>query len=147
MMIDPTLDLASDPDSIRVQKLPIPVLVQWMKKDGECQTLEGLVNFRAGDPVLTGVEGEQWSMPAHAFGAAYEPVAPLVPGADGQYRKKPLAVWAKQLPQSADVKVSFQDSTLHGEAGDWLLQYGRGDFGIVSATIFARTYSRAAESA
>ena len=29
---------------------------------------------------------------------------------------------------------------LHGEPGDWLLQYGPGDFGIVGDTIFAQTY-------
>jgi hypothetical protein len=147
MMIDPALDLARDPGAVRVQKLPVPVTVQWMAHDGACQTLEGTVHFRAGDPVLTGVEGEQWTMPAQTFSASYEAVPPLPAGDDGLYRKKPRVVRAVRLAQPADVRVSFQDSLLHGEPGDWLVQYGPGDFGIVAASIFGKTYQVMDESA
>ena len=83
MRIGPGIDLAADPASVPVQKLPVPVQVRWMLQDGVCRTLEGEVNYRAGDPVLTGDEGEQWTMPSAAFASAYEPVPPLAVGSDG----------------------------------------------------------------
>lgn len=140
MIVDTTRTLAHEVGSVQAQKRPIPVHVRWMRADGTCQTREGAVWYRAGDPLLTGVEGEQWTMPAASFLATYEPVAPLKPCDDGPYVKKALPVWAQRLAQPADVKVSFQDSLLHGAPGDWLVQYGPSDFGIVAAAIFSKTY-------
>lgn len=140
MIVDPATDLARTPGSVQVRKLPVPVQVRWMAQAGVCPTREGDVAFAAGDPVLTGVEGEQWTMPAARFLAAYEPVAPLAPGADGPYRKKPALVWARRLDAPADVRVGYQHDLLHGEPGDWLVQYGPGDFGMVAAAIFDKTY-------
>jgi hypothetical protein len=31
---------------------------------------------------------------------------------------------------------------LHGKAGDWLLQYGPGDFGVAEQARFARIYRK-----
>lgn len=140
MIVDPATDLAQLPDSVRVRKLPVPVLVSWASDAGVCQTREGAVAFAAGDPVLTGIEGERWTMPARRFLDTYEPVPPLAPGADGHYRKKPLTVWARRLAQGAAVRVGYQHDLLRGEPGDWLLQYGPGEFGIVARDIFDRTY-------
>jgi hypothetical protein len=140
MIVDPPRTLAHEAGSVRVQKRPIPVQVSWMRADGICQTREGAVRYRAGDPVLTGVDGEQWTMPAASFLATYQPVAPLRLCEDGHYIKKALPVWVQRLVQSVGVKVSFQDSMLHDASGDWLVQYGPGDFGIVSAAIFDKTY-------
>lgn len=140
MIIDPATDMAHAPGSVRVRKLPIPVQIHWTKQAGVCQTREGAVAFAAGDPLLTGIEGECWTMPASTFLAAYEPVPPLTFGADGAYRKKQFAVWARRLAQAAEVRVGYQHDLLHGEAGDWLLQYGPGNFGIVAAAIFDKTY-------
>lgn len=140
MIIDPATELAGTPDSVQVRKLPVPVQVRWMAQAGVCQTLEGDVAYAAGDPVLTGVEGEHWTMPAQRFLATYEPSTPLESGADGAYRKKPTVVWARRLAEATVVQVGFRRDLLHGEPGDWLVQYGPGDFGVVGAAIFDKTY-------
>ncbi|MGJ7917752.1 PGDYG domain-containing protein [Massilia sp. LXY-6] len=140
MIVDSSTDLAHTPGCVRVRKLPISVQVHWAAQPGVCQTREGAVAFAEGDPVLTGIEGERWTMPARRFLASYEPVPPLAPGADGAYRKRPVTIWAQRLAQAADVRVGYQHDLLHGEPGDWLVQYGPGDFGVVARAIFDKTY-------
>lgn len=140
MTIDPATDLSRDPAAVRVRKLPVAVQVRWMHEDGVCATLEGDVRYRAGDPLLTGVRGEQWTMPAAAFARAYDAADGTAYGSDGRYRKKPLAVWALRLAAPASVAAGGQRDLLQGQPGDWLVQYGPGDFGIVAADIFAATY-------
>ncbi len=49
-------------------------------------------------------------------------------------------MWVLRLDRPASVKVGWQDSPVEGKAGDWLVQYGPGNFGIVSADIFDATY-------
>ena len=140
VMTEPAINISKHPAAIRVEKLPIPIKVQWITEDGICQTLEGEVAYQAGDPVLTGAEGEQWTMPKQQFLANYKSIAPTVAGADGYYYKKPLSVYALKLDQPMDVQVGHQKNLLHGEPGDWLLQYEPGKFGIVAALIFDKTY-------
>lgn len=140
MTIDPAADLSRDPAAVRVRKLPITLQVRWMPTDGVCATLEGEVRYRAGDPLLTGMQGEQWTMPAATFARAYEAAAGTAYGSDGCYRKKPLAVWALRLAAPATVAAGGQRDLLQGQAGDWLVQYSPGEFGIVAADIFAATY-------
>lgn len=140
MTIDPATDLSRDPAAVRVRKLPIALQVRWMDADGVCATLEGEVRYRAGDPLLTGVRGEQWTMPAETFAGAYEAADATTYGSDGRYRKKPLEAWALRLAAPATVAVGGQHDLLRGQPGDWLVQYGPGDFGIVAADIFAATY-------
>lgn len=137
------IDLARHPQAVRVRKLPLPVEVRWMARDGVCQTLEGEVAYRAGDVVLTGIDGESWPVAADRFAAGYEPVPPTQPGADGAYRKRQVTLLALQLQQALTVRVGYQHDPLQGKAGDWLVQYGPDDFGIVAATIFPRTYELA----
>jgi hypothetical protein len=135
-----TEDLSADPATVRVRKRPMPVSVRWTVADGICSTLEGDVAYHAGDPILTGPEHEQWTMPRDRFDARYEAIAPTVGGADGLYRKKPAIVHALRLGGPRNVRIRGEGNVLHGEAGDWLLQYGADDYGIVAASIFDKTY-------
>jgi PGDYG protein len=41
------------------------------------------------------------------------------------------------------VQVGEQRDPLRGEAGDWLLQYGPGDYGVVASSVFEKTYEPA----
>ena len=65
-------------------------------------------------------------------------------GAAGSYRNRPAPVYARQYAQAFVVTRASGD-VLHGRAGDWLLQYGKGDHGIADAGRFARVYRAIAD--
>lgn len=134
-----TPELNIDPRAVKVRKRPATVSVAFADTDGMLSTLEGKVAYRTGDAILTGVEGEHWPVRLPVFLASYSPAAAL-PGQPGTYFKKPMDVLALQLTEELVVVVGWQDDLLHGNPGDWLLQYGPGDYGIVTPLIFAQTY-------
>lgn len=136
-------DLAADPRALRVSKKPIPVQVEFATADGTCDTLEGPVRFRAGDAILTGVEGERWPVRREAFLSAYEAVAPTRAGSSGAYRKVAAPAYAMRLERHREVPVGWQNDPLHGEPGDWLLQYADGSRGILRDRIFRESYDPA----
>jgi hypothetical protein len=115
-------------------KRPILHPYRIAQHDELIQTREGSVQARAGDYVLTGVEGEVWPIPAKKFFATYEVAGTAI------CRKRPIEVLAMQMDRPFIVKVSWQDSALSGEAGDWLVQYGEQSYGVVGESIFAKTY-------
>ena len=71
-----------------------------------------------------------------------EPEAPTTMGADGRYRARPLPVLARQIEEPFSAERSAGGDMLHGKAGDWLLQYGPGDFGVAEQARFARIYRK-----
>ncbi len=133
-------DLARDPLARPARKRPLPVSVEFATEAGVLPTLEGPVRYRAGDALLTGIAGERWPMRRARFNAAYEPVAPTVAGAAGTYRRRPLVVWARRMSEPFSVRVGAAGDSLQGRAGDWLVQHGPGDYGIVAADLFGLTY-------
>ena len=135
------LNLANDPDAARYEK-DETVRVVFARMDGELQSPEGLNLYRSGDALVTGSTGGRWSVSRDRFDAKYLPVPPCVTGADGDYRARPLPVWAKQMPADFSIRRSAGGDLLHGHAGDWLLQYAPGDYGIVEAARFSRVYRR-----
>ncbi len=138
-------DLANDPHALRVCKRPVPVQVEFAAADGVCKTLEGEVHFRAGDALLTGGQGERWPIRYDLFLSSYEPVPPTRRGESGAYRKLPALAHARRLTEPAQVPVSWQNDPLHGDAGDWLIGYADGSYGIVQDAIFRETYAPAAD--
>ena len=135
-------DLAADPRAQRVRKLPIPVHVMFAASSGMVETLEGPVRHEPGDAILTGVQGERWPVQREAFDRAYAPVPPTRPGADGTYIKRPLDALALPLRDALTVPVGGHGDRLHGQPGDWLLQYGDCSYGVVSSAIFQAPYER-----
>jgi len=127
-------------EAICVQKKDIPVVVRFDKADGVCKTKEGYVSYKAGDAIMTGVEGEQWPIERRKCDATYEPVSPRQTGGNGKYVKKPIPVYALPMQEPFYVIMSWGHNRLEGEAGDWLLEYGKNDYGIVSQSIFEKTY-------
>ena len=142
-MTDDLPDLAADPRAIRVCKKPIPVQVEFATADGTCETLEGTVRFRAGDAILTGVKGERWPVSREAFLSSYEAVPPTRAGSNGAYRKSAASAYAMLLDQRRDVPIGWQNDPLHGEPGDWLLQYADGARGVLHDQIFRESYDPA----
>ena len=45
-----------------------------------------------------------------------------------------------QMQEPFYVDVNWGSGRLEGKSGDWLLQYGPDDYGIVSKSIFEKTY-------
>jgi hypothetical protein len=136
-------DPTNDPDALRVCKRPEPLKVVFEPADGICQTLEGPVRYRAGDPILTGNQGERWPVQRDLFLTSYEPVPPTRPGTDGLYRKRPSEVLALRLSHTISVPVGWQDDPLQGRPGDWLLRYANSTYGIVQDAIFRESYGPA----
>jgi hypothetical protein len=134
------VDLATDARARRVVKQPGAADVVFAEHDGELQTQEGLVAYRAGDAILTGPLGERWPVARGAFLESYEPEPPTRPGKSGRYRKRPAVVLARRMSEPFSVRVGHGDDTLRGQRGDWLLQYAPDQHGIVSAEIFDQTY-------
>jgi hypothetical protein len=136
-------DLTTDPRAIRVVKRPIGVPVTFARQDGVCETLEGPVGVRAGDAVLTGVQGEHWPVQRPNFLASYTPVPPTQAGQDGLYCKNPAPALAFRLDHDLAVPVGWQADPLQGHPGDWLLRYQDGSHGIVQDAVFQETYQPA----
>jgi len=135
-------DLRQMPGAMEVFKKPVPISATFAESAGICSTLEGDVSYQAGDAILTGTKGEQWPINREKFLSTYEPFEETEPNSPGLYTKKKIPVMALELDQPHQVKVGWQSEPIKGKEGDWLVQYGEGDYGIVQRSIFAETYER-----
>jgi hypothetical protein len=116
------------------------VTVAFAGAPGALESAVGLNLYAAGDALVTGSTGDRWCVSRDRFDAKYEPEAPNVHGQPGLYRNRPVAVLARRMSVSFTVQRSAGGDVLHGEAGDWLVQYAPGDNGIVAEQRFARVY-------
>lgn len=128
-------NLAKDPSAQKVQKKAIPLPFEEITENKTIQTKEGPVGATAGDILMTGTEGEQWPIPGNKFRETYDVVG------EGRAAKKAIPVFAKQMREPFSVKVSWSEDLLNGSEGDWLVEYGPNDYGVVGASIFKETYS------
>lgn len=135
------IDLATDPTAARYVKTEV-VAVEFARQDGVLISLEGPNRYRAGDALVTGSTGSRWSVARERFEAKYQAVPPTVPGGDGPYRARPLPVLARQIAEPFTAARSAGGDVLRGKAGDWLLQYGPGDFGVAEQSRFAQVYRK-----
>jgi hypothetical protein len=137
--------LATDPAALRARRRPTLVTVRFAEQAGHVETLEGPVRHQAGDALVTGESGELWPVGRTRFLETHEPVEGTLAGCDGIYRRRSGMVMAKRLSCTEDVVLSGARGTLHGDAGDWLVEYAPGDAAIVAADIFERTYELVAD--
>lgn len=132
--------IATDPRCRRARKRENKVQVSFAQAACMVSTREGAVHADAGDAIVTGIGGEQWPVPGSRFAQRYMPVAPLAAGMDGSYLTLPFEALALPMEGPFTVMLADGHSQLAGAAGDWLVDYGDGSLGIVSADIFANTY-------
>ena len=130
--------LQNQPGRIRARKRAILVQVRFCSSDTQVETLEGRVAAEAGDAIVTGSQGEQWPVRLARFDEKYRALAQ--PGVDGTYQTLPIEVLALTVAAEFTVILSDGESCLHGNAGDWLIDYGDGSLGIVNPAIFNATY-------
>lgn len=133
------IDLTSDAAASLFVKDEV-VDVVFAKSLGELISREGPNRFQAGDALITGSTGDRWSVSRSRFDAKYLPVAPVVAGADGRYRSRPVPVLARQMAEAFTLARSSGGDVLQGRAQDWVLQYAPGDFGVVEEARFRKVY-------
>jgi hypothetical protein len=134
------LDLSQDADARRVVK-DETVSVEFAAAEGELMSLEGPNRYVRGDALITGSTGERWVVSRERFDAKYLPADATVPhGEAGAYRNRPAVVLAKQMHEAFTLARSANGDVLRGGAGDWVMQYAPGDYGVVQAARFAKVY-------
>ncbi len=136
------LDLTSDPAARRVVK-DETVDVQFAHEAGSLMSLEGPNRYEIGDALITGATGERWVVSRDRFDAKYVPRDEIKHGDAGAYKNVPVAVLAKQMHEAFSIARSDAGDVLHGVAGDWVMQYAPGDYGVVKAARFAKVYKPA----
>ena len=133
-------DLSLNPEAKLVCKQPVSVKVIFKSQAGKLKTLEGWVSYEQGAAILTGESGDTWPVEQHQFESTYEPVGNTIQGESGTYYKKPIIVYALQLTETTSVQVGYANDPITGKPGDWLVQYGPKNFGIVAKSVFKKTY-------
>lgn len=124
----------------KYQKLQIPTQVTFAAKPGVLSTLEGNVNYKAGDALMTGIQGERWPIARDQFNLTYEPISPVNMGEDGTYVKKNMIVKAEQALAPFEIYYPDKQSTLKGYVGDWKVSSPEGNEWIVADSVFKQTY-------
>lgn len=134
------LDLSGDAAAQRVVK-DETVRVEFAAQAGELMSLEGPNRYASGDAIITGATGERWVVSRERFDAKYRPAQDtLVHGEAGDYRNLPVVVLAKHMDAPFTLLRSAGGDRLTGAAGDWVMQYAPGDYGVVKAERFAKVY-------
>jgi hypothetical protein len=133
------IDLRIDPHAALYGKNEV-VQVRFAKSDGELISQEGVNRYNAGDAMIVGSTGNRWIVSRDRFDARYDPASPIKAGDDGAYCNKPIPVLAKQIHEPFSISRSSGGDRLRGGAGDWLIQYGPRDFGIVQKKRFEQVY-------
>jgi hypothetical protein len=138
------IDLRTDAAAQRFVK-DETVSVEFASSEGELMSLEGPNRYTAGDALVTGSTGDRWVVSRERFDAKYLPAdAALRHGESGAYRNRPAVVLAKQMDAPFSMARSAAGGdVLRGTAGDWIMQYAPGDYGVVQAARFAKVYRRA----
>ena len=139
MILFSNFDLRTDPHS-RLYCKQEQVNVEFAREHGELMSREGPNRFEAGDALVTGSTGDRWCVERSRFDARYEPVPPLPPGENGVYRNRLIPVHAKQIDEPFRVERRAGGDVLQGIAGDWVLQYAPGDYGLVEQARFQAVY-------
>lgn len=133
------VNVAAMPGARRVLARTVAAGVRFAQSDGVLATLEGEVPFQRGDAILTGTRGEHWPVSRERFFHTYTPGPGVAPGEDGEYVKLSRPATALQMRCPFRV-TTLGGKTLTGAAGDWLLQYQDGEYGIVAEALFPERY-------
>lgn len=139
MIVFSNTDLRADPQS-RLYCKQEQVSVEFAVVSGELMSREGPNRFEPGDALVTGSTGDRWCVERSRFDTRYQAVPPLVQGENGLYANRAIPVHAKQIDEPFQVERRVGGDVLSGNAGDWVLQYAPGDYGLVENTRFQAVY-------
>ena len=104
------------------------------QQDGQIQTLEGPVAYKAGYYILTGPKGEQYPMPPEKFNELKDD------NGDGTCSPKKIVKLAKVADHDGVVNTSWGEPLQYTAGNDVIVRHGPNDYGVVKRDIFAQTY-------
>ncbi|WP_454762638.1 PGDYG domain-containing protein [Cupriavidus campinensis] len=130
------IDLRTDPGAAHYIKEEV-VQVVFAGAAGELASREGPNRYGPGDAIVTGATGDRWVVSRSRFDARYVALG------GGAYRNQPVPVLAKEMDAPFAIARSAGGDVLTGKAGDWLMQYAPGDYGITERARFLAVYRRA----
>ena len=117
------------------KSLPVDKFLQNVLYDKKFGYYSSQVPFgEKGDFIMTGTEGENWPIKSKIFKNTYSLL-----NQNYAYKKK-IIVNAIKMSVPFKVKVSWCDDILNGKKDDFLIEYSKGDYGIVDQSIFKKTY-------
>jgi PGDYG protein len=132
-------DLASDAAAVRVEKKET-VQVEFASEAGALESAVGWNHYQPGDALIVGSTGDRWSVARERFDAKYRPCEGTTGGNAGTYRNIPQPVLAKRIDEPFRIARRPGGDMLSGRSGDWAVQYGPDDYGVVDAERFERVY-------
>ena len=133
------IDLRDDAGAHWVVKDEV-VRVDFALTAGVLDSAVGANRYAAGDALLTGSTGDRWCVSRDRFDAKYRPEGGIQPGESGRYRNVPQQIRGKQMAAACSIARSRGGDVLRGAAGDWLMQYAPGDYGVVARARFEAVY-------
>jgi len=102
--------------------------------DGQIETLEGPVNYKAGYYILTGPKGEQYPIPPEKFHDLKDDHG------HGVCTPKKIMKIAKLADHSGSVDTSWGEKLNYNTGEDVIVRHGPNDYGVVKKDIFQQTY-------
>ncbi len=135
------IDLSDDSEAGAFVKDEV-VTVEFAATAGVLLSAVGRNHYHAADALVTGETGDSWCVSRDRFDNKYIPIVPTKMGESGRYRNRPTPVWAKKINSDFTIARSAGGDVLTGRAGDWLLQYAPGDYGVVAQTRFTAVYRK-----
>lgn len=107
--------------------------------DGVLETKEGPQRYKCGYRIITGPQGEQYSMPKETFETLKDD------NGDGTATPKKILKLVKMAEEDGAVKTSWGETLEYRAKKDYIIRHGKGDYGVVKSDIFEETYQRLAE--
>ena len=101
---------------------------------GVLETREGPQRYSEGYYIMSGPEGEKYSMPASKFAELKDDLG------SGSASPKKIMKLAKLADSDGSVMTSWGEALEYRSGKDYIVRHGKGDYGVVKSEIFARTY-------
>lgn len=131
--------LTEDKSALKAQSRTITRIIRFAQAAGVLETPEGPVRYDAGDPIIADATGK-WVASLDYVKRYYKPMKDIKFGEDGEYVKKAQTVLVLQLSDVKRLEFPNGKGSLRGKTGDWLVDYGNGEFSIVGKERFNDFY-------
>ena len=128
---DKITDAWFEDGAFKTYKQPNPERYEIADQDGEIQTLEGPVKYKAGYYILTGPKGEQYPIPPEKFRELKDDAG------DGVCYPKKIVKLAKLADHDGSVATSWGETLNYSAGEDYIVRHGSNDYGVVKKDIFA----------
>lgn len=125
--------------AFQAYKNPAKEKYEVASQSGTIQTLEGPVEYAAGDYIMTGPKGEQYPISKQKFSSLKDDLG------NGVCQPKKIIKLAKLADHDGFVTVDWGNGPqkLNYSTGqDYIVRHGANDYGVVKKDIFQQTYSK-----